>query len=559
MIQKLRSLVFYAVVLLTVLSAWAAWAVEPNCGWALVVTVPLTILGIHDLVQTRSSLLRNYPIIGHLRFLIEDIGPELRQYVVEDDTEGAPFTRDQRSVMYQRAKNTIDKKPFGTELDVYRSGYTWMHHSMAPRDPVPEPWRNLRVTVGTGKRSYSASVLNVSAMSFGSLGANAVLAIGRGARTGGFSVDTGEGGVSRYHRESGCDLVWQIGTGYFGCRAPDGTFDPNDFRERARDERVKMIEIKISQGAKPGHGGVLPGAKVTPEIAAARDVPEGIDCVSPPYHSAFSTPVGLLELITRLRELSDGKPVGFKLCIGDPGEFFAVCKAMLETGVTPDFIVVDGGEGGTGAAPLEFSDYLGMPLREGLAFVRNALVGTGLRDRIRIGASGKRITGFGIANAMALGADWCNTARGFMFALGCLQAQTCHTGHCPTGVATQSPTRQRALVVPDKMERVYRFHQHTLGALRELTQAAGLTHPNQFRVTHFVRRDAQNDIRLLASLLPQVRPGQLLEVAAGRGDWPHNVFTMYWSRASAHTFAPIDVEGASDIIAIQSALQESAA
>jgi glutamate synthase domain-containing protein 2 len=532
-IQKLRSLVFYAVVLLTVLSAWAAWAIEPNCGWALVATVPLTILGVHDLVQTRRSLLRNYPIIGHLRFLIEDIGPELRQYIVEDDTEGAPFTRDQRAVMYQRAKNTIDKKPFGTELDVYRSGYTWMQHSMAPRDPVLEPWRNLRIDIGSGKRSYRASVLNVSAMSFGSLGANAVLAIGRGARMGGFSVDTGEGGVSRYHRESGCDLVWQIGTGYFGCRTPDGTFDPDDFRERARDERVKMIEIKISQGAKPGHGGVLPALKVTPEIAASRDVPEGVDCVSPPYHAAFSTPVGLLEFITRLRELSDGKPVGFKLCIGDPGEFLAVCKAMLETGVTPDFIVVDGGEGGTGAAPLEFSDYLGMPLREGLAFVRNALVGTGLRDRVRIGASGKRVTGFGIANAMALGADWCNTARGFMFALGCIQAQRCHTNQCPVGITTQDPRLQRALVVDDKAVRVHNFHRNTVAALADVIAAAGLEHPRELTPDRIWERIGPTESHSWKKLYAYVEPGQLLDGSlTSLPEW----LAEGWRRADPRSF-----------------------
>lgn len=515
MIQKLRSLVFYAVVLVSVLSAWAAWAIEPNCGWALVVTGPLTLLGIHDLVQTRRSLLRNYPIIGHLRFLIEDVGPELRQYIVEDDTEGAPFTRDQRSVMYQRAKNTIDKKPFGTELDVYRSGYTWMHHSMAPREPVSEPWRNLRVDIGGAdcKRPYSASLLNVSAMSFGSLGANAVLAIGRGARMGGFAVDTGEGGLSRYHRESNCDLVWQIGTGYFGCRTHEGAFDPDDFRERARDERVKMIEIKLSQGAKPGHGGVLPASKVTPEIAAARDVPEGVDCISPPYHSAFSTPIGLLEFVVRLRELSDGKPVGFKLCIGDPSEFLAVCKAMLETGVAPDFIVVDGGEGGTGAAPLEFSDYLGMPLREGLAFVRNALVGTGLRDRVRIGASGKRITGFGIANAMALGADWCNTARGFMFALGCIQAQRCHTNQCPVGITTQDPRLQRALVIADKAARVRNFHRNTVAALAEVTAAAGLAHPREMTPDRIWERIGPTEAHSWKKLYAYVEPGQLLDAS----------------------------------------------
>jgi len=534
-IQKLRSVVFYLVVALTVLSAWAAWAIDPNYGWVLVATVPLTVLGVHDLVQTSHSLLRNYPLIGHLRFLIEDVGPELRQYIVEDDTEGAPFTRDQRSVIYQRAKDTIDEKPFGTELDVYRSGYTWMQHSMAPRDPVPEAWRNLRVDIGgdSCRQPYSASLLNVSAMSFGSLGANAILAIGRGARMGGFAVDTGEGGLSRYHRESGCDLVWQIGSGYFGCRTPDGRFDAEAFRERAADERIKMIEIKISQGAKPGHGGVLPAAKVTPEIATARDVQVGVDCISPPYHSAFSTPIGLLEFILRLREMSGGKPIGFKLCIGDPGEFLAVCKAMLETGITPDFIVVDGGEGGTGAAPLEFSDYLGMPLREGLAFARNALVGTGLRDRIRVGASGKRITGFGIANAMALGADWCNTARGFMFALGCIQAQRCHTNQCPVGITTQNPRLQRALVIDEKALRVRNYHYHTVAALAEVTAAAGLEHPRDLAPDRIWERVGPTESHSWKQLYAYVEPGQLLSDSLGSlPDW----LADRWRKADPRSF-----------------------
>jgi glutamate synthase domain-containing protein 2 len=391
------------------------------------------------------------------------------------------------------------------------------------------------------------------------LSANAIRALNGGAKKGGFAHDTGEGSISTHHREHGGDLIWEVASGYFGCRDERGRFSEERFVANATDPQVKMIEVKLSQGAKPGHGGVLPGSKVTPEIAATRGIQPGEDCVSPSRHSEFGTPIELLKFVERLRKLSGGKPTGFKFCIGHPWEWFAICKAMLETDVLPDFIVIDGSEGGTGAAPLEFADHVGTPLQEGLLLVHNTLVGLNLRSRIRLGCSGKIISAFDIARAMALGADWCNSARGFMFALGCLQAQTCHTGHCPTGVATQSPLRQRALAVPDKMERVYRFHHHTLGALRELTQAAGLTHPNRFRVTHFVRRDAQNDIRLLASLLPQVRPGQLLDVAAGRGSWPHNVFSIYWPRASAYTFAAVDIEGASGALTIEDALHESAA
>jgi len=418
------------------------------------------------------------------------------------------------------------------------------------------------VTVGTAQsctQPYSASIFNISAMSFGALSANAILALNGGAKKGGFAHDTGEGSISPYHRVHGGDLIWEVASGYFGCRDDHGRFNEELFVANATAPNVKMIEVKLSQGAKPGHGGVLPGKKVTPEIAATRGIRAGEDCLSPSRHSEFGTPIELLQFVDRLRKLSGGKPTGFKFCIGHPWEWFAICKAMLETGLLPDFIVVDGSEGGTGAAPLEFADHVGTPLQEGLLLVHNTLVGLNLRSRIKIGCSGKIISAFDIARALALGADWCNSARGFMFALGCLQAQTCHTGNCPTGVATQNPLRQKALAVPDKMERVYRFHHHTLEALRELTQAAGLTHPNQFRVTHFVRRDAQNEIKLLASLLPQVRPGELLEVAAGRGNWPHNVFTLYWPRASAETFAALEVNDASGAVDVQGVLHVSAA
>jgi glutamate synthase domain-containing protein 2 len=363
------------------------------------------------------------------------------------------------------------------------------------------------------------------------------MALNAGAKAGGFAHDTGEGSISRYHREHGGDLIWEIGSGYFGCRHDDGSFSEQRFAENACDPQVKLIEIKLSQGAKPGHGGVLPGAKVTAEIAAARGVPAGVDCISPARHAAFDTPVGLLQFVEKLRVLSGGKPVGFKLCIGHPWEWFAIAKAMVETKLLPDFIVIDGAEGGTGAAPLEFTDHVGAPLQEGLLLVHNTLVGLGLRERIKLGCAGKVVSAFDIARLMALGADWCNAARGFMFALGCIQAQHCHSGHCPTGVTTQDPLRQRALVVPTKAERVQQFHDQTLTALKELVQAAGLQHPREISAAHIVRRVADHEVKLLANLLPFVKPGAIAAAERGEADWPHQVFRLYWPRASAQSFA----------------------
>ena len=513
------------------------WYVFDFGGVLAVFFLAVVGLGGRDVLQRRHSVLRNYPVIGHLRFLLEFIRPEIRQYFIESDNEQTPFSRQQRSIVYQRAKGDPDKRPFGTQLDVQAAGYEWINHSLTPTSIASY---DFRVTIGGGAsciQPYSASVLNVSAMSFGALSANAIMALNAGAKKGGFAHDTGEGSISKYHRRHGGDLIWELGSGYFGCRDADGRFDEECFVRNATEAAVKMVEIKLSQGAKPGHGGMLPGPKVTAEIAECRGVAQGVDCVSPSQHTAFSTPAGLLEFVERLRRLSDGKPTGFKLCIGHPWEWFAICKAMLETGLTPDFIVVDGGEGGTGAAPLEFADHVGTPLQEGLRLVHNTLVGLNLRERIRIGCSGKIISAFDMARAMALGADWCNSARGFMFSIGCIQAQSCHTGSCPTGITTQDPLRQKALVVPDKSERVYRFHLHTLDALRELTQAAGLAHPREFRTTHIVRRVSKSDVRLLASLVSDVQPGELLAAIAGRGEWPHSVYKLYWPLASAASFA----------------------
>ncbi|KQW38961.1 FMN-binding glutamate synthase family protein [Rhizobacter sp. Root404] len=486
-------------------------------------------LGVRDTRQTRHSVLRNYPVIGHLRFLLEFIRPEMRQYFIEGDNEAAPFSRQQRSLVYQRAKGEADKRPFGTQMDVGAVGYEWINHSLQPTTLASH---DFRITIGAARaQPYSASIFNISAMSFGALSANAILALNAGAKRGNFAHDTGEGSISRYHRENGGDLIWEIGSGYFGCRDDGGAFSEERFAANACQPQVKMIELKLSQGAKPGHGGVLPGPKVTPEIAAARGVPAWIDCVSPASHAAFSTPIEMMQFIDKLRTLSGGKPTGFKLCIGHPWEWFAIAKAMLETGITPDFIVVDGAEGGTGAAPLEFTDHVGAPLQEGLLLVHNTLVGLNLRSKIKIGCAGKVVSAFDIARMLALGADWCNSARGFMFSLGCIQAQSCHTGHCPTGVATQDEQRARALVVPTKAERVYHFHQNTLMALKELVQAAGLADPSQITASHIVRRTAEQSVKLLATLMPFVQPGELL-----RGEMSQQVFRIYWPQAQASSF-----------------------
>ena len=506
-------------------------------GWWLVaVSGALTVVGVVDMLQNKQALRRNYPLLAHFRYFFESIRPEIRQYFLEDDTVAAPFSRNQRSIVYQRAKRETDKRPFGTQLDVYADGYEWINHSMYPAVITDY---NFRIEIGNHPdcpraQPYRASVFNISAMSFGSLSANAILALNGGARIGGFMHDTGEGSISRYHREHGGDLVWEIGSGYFGCRTTEGRFSEDNFAINAALPQVKMIELKLSQGAKPGQGGILPAAKVTIEIASARGVTAGLDCISPASHSAFATPIEMMQFIERLRTLSGGKPTGFKLAIGHPWEFFGIVKAMLVTGIVPDFIVVDGGEGGTGAAPVEFSDHVGTPLQEALLLVHNTLVGANLRDKVKIGASGKIITAFDVARTIALGADWCNSARGFMFALGCIQSQTCHTDRCPTGVATQDDLRQQALDVPDKTSRVAHFHQNTVKALAELIAAAGLNHPSQLKPHHIVRRVSPNQVKLASALLPYLEPGELLD--ASQLDRLPTVYGMYWPLAQAESF-----------------------
>jgi len=527
----MRYLPFVIVIVLALATLALGAAVWTGFYWALLVLIPLVLLGVWDLIQTRHSITRNYPIIAHFRFLFEAIRPEIHQYFIESDIDGRPFNRDARSLIYERAKNIEGLKPFGTELDVYGDEYEWLNHSMAP---APKSSELFRTTVGGPDctQPYSCSIYNVSAMSFGAISPNAIMALNIGAKKGRFYHCTGEGGLSPYHLRHGGDLVWQIGTGYFGCRNDDGTFNADLFAEQARQPSVKMIEIKISQGAKPGHGGVLPAAKITPEISATRKVPMGRDCVSPPGHSAFNTPRGLCQFIAKLRELSGGKPIGFKLCIGHPVEFLGVCKAMMETGILADFITVDGAEGGTGAAPMEFSDSLGTPLKGGLMFVHNALVGCNLRDKIKIAASGKVASAFAIARNLAIGADWCNAARGFMMAVGCIQAQKCHTNTCPVGVATQDPARQRALHVGDKSERAYHFHHNTMETLSEIVAAAGLSHPNELRPWHVSMRVNRTTVMTYDQAFGFLKPGGLLEGS------DHPVFQRAWQLARADSFQP---------------------
>jgi glutamate synthase domain-containing protein 2 len=502
-------------------------------GWPVLAALfaGLSALGAWNLVQTKHAILRNYPVIGHVRWLVEMVRPELRQYLLEDDDDATPFSRAQRSLVYRRAKAVTSDHPFGTLVDVYANDYEYIQHSSRPVDPAP--LNSLRITIGNDqcRQPYSASIFNISAMSFGSLSANAIRALNKGAAMGGFYHDSGEGSISPYHREFGGDLVWELGSGYFGCRAADGGFDPDKFSAQAADPQVKMIEIKLSQGAKPGHGGILPAKKVTPEIAATRGVPLGQDCISPARHSAFSTPLELMAFITQLRDLSGGKPIGFKLCIGQPHEFMAMVKAMLETDIVPDFIVVDGGEGGTGAAPVEFADHIGTPMREGLLWVHNVLVGAGLRDRVKIGAAGKIVSAFDMATVLAIGADWVNAARGYMFALGCIQSMSCHTNTCPTGIATQDAGRAGALVVPDKAERVRQFHDRTLTALADMLAAAGLSHPDDLKPHHIVHRVSQTEIRQFDQVHNFIENGSLLD---GKCTLPH--YRKSWDRAQAKSF-----------------------
>ena len=501
--------------------------------WLLAVIIPLIMCGIYDMLQTRHTLWRNFPVIGRGRWIMEMLRPPLHQYFVESDTEGVPINRMFRSVVYQRAKKALDTVPFGTRVDVYRVGYEWMDHSLAAIHANNLNY-DMRITVGGPdcKKPYKASIFNISAMSFGALSKNAILALNGGALIGGFAHNTGEGGISPYHLEKGGDLIWQVGTGYFGCRTTDGKFSEELFREKATLEQVKMIELKLSQGAKPGHGGILPAVKNSPEIASIRGIEPYTQVDSPPTHSSFSNPIEMVRFIQRLRELSGGKPVGFKLCLGRRSEFVAICKAMHETGIKPDFITVDGGEGGTGAAPMEYSNSVGVPLRDGLAFVVNCLTGFDLKKDIKVIASGKVLSGFHLIKNIALGADICCSARGMMLSLGCIQALECNKNSCPTGIATQSQALTKGLVVADKEKRVANFHEETVKTVVELLAASGLDSTEKLTRSHIHRRVSATETKRYDEIFPYVTPGRLLEPP-----YPKR-FEQEMQEASSCDFAP---------------------
>lgn len=525
---------FFAVAGLAVLATAALVAAVLISPWWWILAVVLflpAVVGGYDLVQRKHSVLRNYPVIGHLRFLLEALRPEVQQYFIERNYDGVPYDRDTRTVIYERAKGIHGEQAFGTERNVNQPGYEFLLHATVPK-PVPDDTPRVRVGGPDCTKPYEMALLNVSAMSFGALSANAIRALNAGAKAGGFAHDTGEGGLTDHHLAAGGDLIWELGSGYFGARTKDGDFDPAMFADKAAHDAVRCVSLKLSQGAKPGIGGVLPGAKVTAEIAAARNVPQGEKCVSPSAHTVFSTPRELVRFIARMRELADGKPTGFKLCVGSRREFLSICKAMIDEGTTPDFIVVDGSEGGTGAAPLEYEDHVGTPLTDGLLIVHNALVGSGLRDRIGLGASGKVATGSDIVKRIAQGADYTNAARAMMMAVGCIQAQRCHTNTRPVGVTTQDPKRMRALVVPDKAERVHRFQQATVAQAVQMIASMGLDGPDQLNPGHVMRRVDHTVTRSYAELYDWLAPGELLT------DPPQD-WASEWQQADPDRFSPI--------------------
>jgi glutamate synthase domain-containing protein 2 len=502
----------------------------PPVLWLFILILPVITLGIYDIRQRKRTVLRLYPVIGRFRYMLEYVRPEIQQYFIESDTNGMPISREFRTLVYQRAKGMRDTRPFGTVFDVYRQGYEWINHSLSPSVNLE---KNPRVLFGEANCSqpYAASPLNISAMSYGALSKHAILALNKGAKKGGFAHNTGEGGATPYHLKYGGDLIWQIGTGYFGCRTCDGDFSEDAFKKTACCQAVKMIEVKLSQGAKPGHGGILPGVKVTQEIADIRGVPAGKDVISPPAHTAFSSPRGLLEFISHLRKLSGGKPVGFKLCLGHKSEFLSICKAMLDTGLSPDFITIDGSEGGTGAAPIELTNSVGVPLWDAISFVNNALLGIGLRTKIRIIASGKIISAFHMIRVIALGADTINSARGMMFALGCIQARHCNTDECPTGVATQNPVRYQALDVTDKGERVANYHQSMIHHLVDLLAVAGLKSTEDIKPLHINRRVNGSQIKTYAEIYERLEKGCLLDDKTVPQNWQ-----VEWDKANADTW-----------------------
>lgn len=471
----------------------------------------LFILGSIDMIQNRHTIKKTYPLVGRFRYLFEELRPKMYQYFIESDTDGKPIHRVDRSTIYQRSKKQLETIPFGTQLDLYDEGYEWMCHSVSPK-AFETLAQDPRVTVGNKdcKQPYSASILNISAMSYGSLSSKAVESFNGGAKIGNFAHNTGEGGISPYHLKYGGDLIWQVGTGYFGCRDEEGNFNPELFAEKTKIPNVKMIELKISQGAKPGHGGILPASKNSEEIAKIRHVKPHVKIASPVFHSAFDNPSEMVQFIGKLRELSDGKPIGFKLCIGHKSEFISICQAMVKHNIFPDFITVDGGEGGTGAAPPEFSNYLGAPMLDGLAFVNNILNGLDIKKHIKIFASGKITSAFHIARAMALGADACYSARGMMMSIGCIQSLLCNTNRCPTGITTHDPKLTKGLNVEDKKVRCANYHEGAIKAFVEMLGASGLDDMKNITRSHIYRRVSLNEMLTYEEIFPSIKVGSLL-------------------------------------------------
>lgn len=520
---------YYLISVTGVIFTAIAYQFSEAALYILYILVPYILLGLRDILSVKHTILRNYPVIGHLRYMLESIRPEIQQYFVESDKDGMPFSREIKSLVYQKAKGARETVPFGTKNDITSIGYEFSYHSLAPKHVTDDKNRVLFGGVDCAKPS-NASRLNISGMSFGAISPNAIRALNKGAKIGNFAHNTGEGGVSPYHLENGGDIIWQVGTGYFGCRYKNGRFDPEAFAKNANMDVVKMIELKLSQGAKPAHGGILPGVKVTEEIAKIRMLEVGVDAISPPMHPEFSTPIGLLEFIAKLKKLSGGKPVGMKLCIGHQSEFMAICKAMIATGITPDFITVDGAEGGTGAAPLIFADRVGTPINEAITFVHNCLVGVGLRDKMRLIASGKVATDYDMLTKIALGADTCNAARAMMFALGCIQSLQCNTDRCPTGVATQNKHRWQSLDVPDKSMRVGNFHRRILSDFSEIVGALGLSSPDELNASHVRKYTDIGVSKSFAEIYPIAKKGELLDAAAV------GIYADLWRNAKAESF-----------------------
>ena len=531
---------------------WGRYALWAYMGFAMVFFAGLSVtihpyflsvtllfaalfgLGFHDFFQKKRGVLANYPVLGRARYILESIRPELRQYFWEADTDELPFSRNQRAMVYQRSKGILAARPLGTVLDTYAEDYSWLNHSV---QPTHIDNKDFRVRVGKGKNAYDCSVLNISGTSFGAMSPPAIQALNTGAKLGGFAHNTGEGSYSKYHKMGGGDIIWQISTGYFGCRTKAGTFDAAVFKKIAQDPQIKMIEIKLSQGAKPGHGGMLMAPKVTPEIAETRGIEPYQDCISPSSHSEFSTPRQLVEFIERLRKLSGGKPVGFKLCIGHPWEFAAIVKAMVETSILADFVTVDGSEGGTGAAPVEFTDHLGCPLRDAIIYVDNTLKGAGVRQHVKIAASGKIVSAYDMVRHLALGADWCNMARPFMMSLGCIQARDCASGECPTGLATMDPKRFRVVDVEHRAKRVANFQANTVLAVGEMLEASGLNAPNELTRRHIVRRLSASKILLADQIYPKVEDGALIR--GEKVDDPR--LAVYWDLVTPDSFQPTEL------------------